>query len=69
MKKIVCSDETIYAAESAARALYPGFFVYRGGSHVAVSRRPGDANRLIFAPNCRMEIGEVDLAGIRGAAA
>jgi len=64
MKHYTCSDLCIYAAAAAAVAMYPGHFVYRGGSHIAVSRANGDDRRLIFAPGCAMTIREDDLAGI-----
>jgi len=57
----------IDTAARAAVAMYPDFFVYKGGSHVAVHRRPEDGRgheRLIFAPDCAVRIRWMDVAGV-----
>jgi|GEM_PF-2656591 len=52
MKQERLTQELMNAAHEAARELYSTFFVYRGGSHIAIHRKSGDPLRLCLACDC-----------------
>lgn len=50
MSRFVASEKltTLDEVEKKFRFYFSGFFIYRGGSHIAVHRVSGDSRRVLF---------------------
>ena len=52
-KRLAEDTFTLDVAEARLRLYFPGWFVYRGGHHIAMHLKSGDPRRVLFVTEVR----------------